>query len=92
MARNDLPTKKVVLFIVEGITDKTSIGLILSKIITSNSVFFAITDGDICYKDGVTSPNAISAVSGTYLETWRYIMDGTNSLKRKCNFGLFFLD
>jgi hypothetical protein len=55
MAKSKFPTKKVILFLVEGITDKTSLGLILSKIITTESIHFDITDGDICYKDCVNS-------------------------------------
>ncbi|MCX6054203.1 MAG: hypothetical protein NTZ74_04660 [Chloroflexi bacterium] len=58
MAKNK-PAKKVILFLVEGITDQTTLGLILSKIINTQSIHFTITYGDICYKEGVDSTNAI---------------------------------
>ncbi len=40
-------TKKVILFIVEGITDKISLGGIIDKLITTSLVKFYITNGDI---------------------------------------------
>ena len=45
--------KKVVLFIVEGINDKTCLESVLSKIIDSNEVRFQITEGDITSKDNI---------------------------------------
>lgn len=47
--------KKVILFIVEGITDKTCLGYALSKILNSNIVEFQLINGDITCDDGVTS-------------------------------------
>ena len=47
-----MKTKKIVLFIVEGISDQTSLALILSKLIKSENVRFHIVNGDItsdCY-------------------------------------------
>lgn len=42
-------TKKVILFIVEGITDKTALGNVLTNLIETDNetVRFAMTDGDI---------------------------------------------
>lgn len=34
--------------------------------------------------------NADFYVPGTYEETWKFIMEGGNSLKRYCNISLFF--
>lgn len=45
--------KKVILFIVEGINDKTCLESVLSKIIDSNEVKFQITDGDITSRKGM---------------------------------------
>lgn len=45
--------KKVVLFIVEGINDKTCLEGVLSKIIDSNEVRFQITEGDITSRNGI---------------------------------------
>ncbi|MCM1303280.1 MAG: hypothetical protein NC305_10905 [Lachnospiraceae bacterium] len=45
--------KKVVLFIVEGVNDKTCLESVLRKIINSNEVSFQITEGDITSKNGM---------------------------------------
>lgn len=45
--------KKVVLFIVEGINDKTCLESVLGKIIDSNEVRFQITEGDITSRNGI---------------------------------------
>ena len=51
-------TKKITLFIVEGITDEISLGLILSKIIEKDKlVRFKIINGDITAKGGITLSN-----------------------------------
>ncbi len=39
-------TKKVILFIVEGITDKTALGSVLDAILSNEKIHFAITEGD----------------------------------------------
>lgn len=49
--------KKIILFIVEGITDKTCLGYVLSKIINSNKVEFQLTNGDITTTTGINSSN-----------------------------------
>ena len=46
-------TKKVVLFIVEGFTDKTALGAILTNLLENESVRFAITEGDITTRAAV---------------------------------------
>lgn len=45
--------KKVILFIVEGINDKTCLESVLGKIIDSSEVKFQITDGDITSRFGM---------------------------------------
>ncbi|WXR60958.1 hypothetical protein WG909_11735 [Peptostreptococcaceae bacterium AGR-M142] len=42
-----MKTKKVILFIVEGVTDKTSLGAIIDKLISSNLIKFYISGGDV---------------------------------------------
>ena len=44
---NVMPSKKVILFIVEGPTEETSLSRILKKIIDSKEVFFHIVNTDI---------------------------------------------
>jgi len=39
--------KKIILFIVEGITDRTTLGLAMSKVLNNNTVEFKIIGGDI---------------------------------------------
>ncbi|MDK2586333.1 hypothetical protein QOZ83_10710 [Romboutsia sedimentorum] len=58
-----MKSKKIILFIVEGITDRVSLGLILSRIIKSNSVQFQIVFGDITSDNRTTSQNAITKVN-----------------------------
>ncbi|OPX90096.1 MAG: hypothetical protein A4E53_01311 [Pelotomaculum sp. PtaB.Bin104] len=49
--------KKIILFIVEGITDQICLGFLLSRILNSNKVEFALTEGDITSKTGINSNN-----------------------------------
>lgn len=53
-------TRKVVLFIVEGITDKTALGNVLSNLFNSETVRFAMTEGDITTDKAVNSGNVLS--------------------------------
>lgn len=55
-------TKKVVLFIVEGVSDQTSLALILSKLIKSENVRFHIINGDITADYDTNAANAITRV------------------------------
>jgi len=51
-------SKRIVLFIVEGITDKNSLALVLSKIIEKDKIVkFKIINGDITTKNGVNAGN-----------------------------------
>lgn len=58
-----MKTKKVILFIVEGVTDKTSLGGIIDKLISSNLVRFYITGGDITSDRFSNNSNAIAKVN-----------------------------
>lgn len=58
-----MKTKKVILFIVEGVTDKTSLGGIIDKLVSSNLVRFYITGGDITSDRISNSANAVSKVN-----------------------------
>lgn len=72
--------KKVVLFIVEGITDKTSLSSVLENFIEEHNVIFEIIDGDITTKDNVTS-NTILAELGKCIN--RFKNDSYNVYKYK---------
>ena len=56
-------TKKVILFIVEGITDKTALGSVLDAILSNEKIHFAITEGDITTKDDVDASNVIRRIN-----------------------------
>jgi len=58
-----MKSKKVILFIVEGITDKNSLSLILSKIIRNNNIQFQVVHGDITSNRDTTIPNCITKVN-----------------------------
>ena len=56
-------SKKVTLFLVEGVTDETAFGLIMSKIIEEKKVLrFKIIGGDITTSQGTNAMNCINRV------------------------------
>ena len=55
-------TKKIVLFLVEGSTDSTSLGLVMSRLLTSDDVRFYVLGGDMCYRYHITDENAARSV------------------------------
>lgn len=56
-------TKKIILFIVEGVSDQTSLALILSKIIRTENVKFHIVNGDITSDQYSTSATVINRIN-----------------------------
>ncbi len=58
-----MKTKKVILFIVEGVTDKTSLGGIIDKLVSSNLVRFYICGCDITSDKFSNSANAMTKVN-----------------------------
>jgi len=58
-----METKKIILFIVEGITDKTSLGSIIDKLVSSNLVRFYIAGGDVTSDQFSNSANAVTKVN-----------------------------
>lgn len=54
--------KRILLFIVEGQTDKTSLEVVLSKIFSSSAVKFQIVHGDVLTRDYVSSEKIVNAV------------------------------
>lgn len=56
-------SKKIILFIVEGISDRESLSLILSRIIKSNKVQFYVVGGDITSENRTTMQNCITKVN-----------------------------
>lgn len=55
--------RKVILLIVEGITDKVSLEGILPHLIDNEEITFQISDGDITTKPGITSQNVIERIN-----------------------------
>lgn len=55
-------TKKIILFLVEGSTDSTSLGLVMSRILENADVRFYILGGDICYRYHINEANAERSV------------------------------
>ena len=56
-------TKKVILFIVEGITDQTALGNVLTSLLDNETVRFAMTDGDSTTSRDGTAGNVINRVN-----------------------------
>jgi len=56
-------TKKVILFLVEGVTDETVLGLLLSRIMEEKQIVrFKIIGGDITTRSGTNANNCINRV------------------------------
>lgn len=55
--------KKIVLFISEGISEETSLSLILSKLINNHSIKFKIIGTDITTRDDVTPSNIVNMIT-----------------------------
>ena len=62
-----MQSKKIILFIVEGIHDKTSLSICLSDLLEGASVHFVLTNGDITSRYG-TSPKNISERIGAIIK------------------------
>lgn len=58
-----MKTRKIILFIVEGITDKNSLSLIISKILKNEKVEFCIVGGDVSSEKETNLQNCISKVN-----------------------------
>lgn len=63
-----MAAKKLVLFIVEGITDQNSLGALMEKLKNDVLVYFAVTGGDITTREGVTPGNITSKVGNLVRE------------------------
>lgn len=55
--------KKIMLFIVEGPTDETSLSTVLSRIFSSDTVRFHVVHGDVLTRDFVTPDKIVTAVN-----------------------------
>jgi len=64
-----MKAKKIILFIVEGVTDKTCLGYILDQLLSDHLVKFQITDGDVTTLNGNNSSN-ISAKIGNIVRAF----------------------
>lgn len=58
-----MKTKKVILFIVEGITDKNSLALILSRLVKTENIQFHVVGGDIASNKYNDAKNCISKIN-----------------------------
>ena len=68
--------KKVMLFIVEGPTDETSLSTVLNRIFSSATVKFQVIHGDILTRDFTSSDKIVAAV-------WAQIKEFMGSIYRK---------
>ena len=81
-------TKKVVLFIVEGATEKSALSGVFSKIIQSDIIKFLVVGGDITSKRGIISDNIekelIEKILGG-LDTYKYEADDLKEIVHLCD-------
>ena len=68
--------KKVMLFIVEGPTDETSLSTVLNRIFSSSTVKFQVIHGDILTRDFTSSDKIVVAV-------WAQVKEFMGSIYRK---------
>ena len=68
--------KKVMLFIVEGPTDETSLSTVLNRIFSSATVKFQVIHGDILTRDFTSSDKIVAAV-------WEQVKEFMGSIYRK---------
>lgn len=68
--------KKVMLFIVEGSTDETSLSTVLSRIFSSSTVKFQVVHGDVLTHDFTSSNKIVTAV-------WEQVKDFMGSVYKK---------
>nr|DAW19898.1 MAG TPA: protein of unknown function (DUF4276) [Caudoviricetes sp.] len=68
--------KKVMLFIVEGPTDETSLSTVLSRIFSSSTVKFHVVHGDVLTQDFISSDKIIKSV-------WSHVQKFMGSIYRK---------
>lgn len=68
--------KKVMLFIVEGPTDETSLSTVLSRIFSSSTVKFHVVHGDILTQDFLSSDKIVKSV-------WSHVQKFMGSIYRK---------
>lgn len=71
--------KKVILFIVEGPSDRAALGPIMEEYFNSEDIKFLIVHGDITIKNYITKDNAIIKVN-------EQIKEKLKELKKKYNY------
>ena len=69
--------KKVMLFIVEGPTDETSLSTVLNRIFSSSTVKFQVVHGDVLTRDFTSSDKIVVAV-------WEQVKEFMGSIYRRC--------
>ena len=76
--------KKVMLFIVEGPTDETSLSTVLNRIFSSSTVKFQVVHGDILTRDFTSSDKIVAAV-------WEQVKEFMGSIYRKSDIAESFI-
>lgn len=54
--------KKIILFLVEGSTDSTTLGLVMSRLIETADIRFIVLEGDLCYRYRINPDNASQVI------------------------------
>ena len=54
--------KKIILFLVEGSTDSTTLGLVMSRLVETADIRFVVLEGDICCRYRICPGNAAQVV------------------------------
>lgn len=54
--------KKIILFLVEGTTDSTTLGLVMSRLVETVDIRFFVLEGDLCSRYRITPDNAAQII------------------------------
>lgn len=84
--KNIMPSKKVILFIVEGPTDETSLSRILKKISEDKKIHFHLVNTDITSE---FSSNTMNIIKKLMMKLKNQLVK--NTLKRVISYKLFIL-
>lgn len=78
-----MKSKKIILFIVEGISDQTSLALVLSKLFNNDTVRFHVVGGDVTSNHYTNANNAIKKVNDElkkFLDRNKFLVSDINQI------------
>ena len=85
-------TRKTVLFIVEGSSDKAALEKIFKTIYRADkNIDFRFTDGDISSDQTFLKSDVVNGTPDSLRESWDYIKEKLHSVERHTNLHVYFM-